>query len=96
MDDMSETTPGTEATPAQAVRAHVPSSAMPEAYRGGDPTASDPIALAADPDARPGLEPVTVGTGPLTIDDVVRVARDGAPVRAGRRSRSPRCAAPAR
>ena len=31
-------------------------------------------------DARPGLQPVTVGTGPLTIDDVVRVARDGAPV----------------
>ena len=33
-----------------------------------------------DADARPGLEPVTVGTGPLTIDEVVRVARDGAPV----------------
>ncbi len=28
----------------------------------------------------PGLEPVTVGTGPLTIDEVVRVARDGAPI----------------
>jgi len=28
----------------------------------------------------PGLEPVTVGLGPLTIDEVVQVARHGAPI----------------
>ena len=30
--------------------------------------------------ATPGLEPVTVGLGPLTIDEVVQVARHGAPI----------------
>ncbi len=50
---------------------------MPATYRGAELPGAVPPAS----DARPGLEPVTVGTGPLTIDDVVRVARHGAPVR---------------
>jgi len=51
--------------------------ATPAAYADGDPTAS----VTPVPDAEPGLQPVTVGTGALTIDEVVRVARHGAPVR---------------
>lgn len=39
----------------------------------------DAAVPAAGPRPRP--EPVTVGTGPLTVDEVVRVARHGAPVR---------------
>jgi histidine ammonia-lyase len=49
--------------------------------RPGPPTSySDAGPATLTSDARPGLEPVTLGTGPLTIDEVVRVARDGAPV----------------
>ena len=64
MDDM--TSPAT--TPGQA-----PRPGLPAVYTDGGP--ATPTA-----EARPGLEPVTIGTGPLTIDEVVRVARDGAPV----------------
>jgi histidine ammonia-lyase len=69
MDDMTSaaTTPGS-----------TPRPGLPATYSGAD-TAGTAVAD-PDPDARPGLEPVTVGTGPLTIDEVVRVARDGAPV----------------
>ena len=55
---------------------------LPAAYTDADPSAAATPAA----DARPGLEPVTVGTGPLTIDEVVRVARDGAPVRIAEQS----------
>ncbi len=51
--------------------------AMPESYPGGG-RAGPAAATAAS--AEPGLEPVTVGAGPLTIDEVVRVARLGVPV----------------
>ena len=50
---------------------------MPASYPNGGHPASGPL----DPQARPGLQPVIVGTGPLTVDEVVRVARHGAPVR---------------
>ena len=77
MDPMSETTPGTRTTPDPGAGAPGPSTAMPSVYRDGD----HPSSTVPDADARPGLEPVTVGTGPLSIDEVVRVARQGAPVR---------------
>ena len=64
MDDM--TSPATTPGPA-------PRRGLPAVYSDGGP--ATPTA-----EARPGLEPVTIGTGPLTIDEVVRVARDGAPV----------------
>ena len=64
MDDMSS--PATTPGPA-------PRPGLPAVYTDEGP--ATPTA-----EARPGLEPVTVGTGPLTIDEVVRVARDGAPV----------------
>ena len=58
-------------------RSHHPRLALPAAStRTRTPSAT----ATPDADARPGLEPVTVGTGPLTVDDVVAVARDGAPV----------------
>ena len=50
-----------------------PRPGLPAVYTDGGPAA-------AQCQARPGLQPVTIGTGPLTIDEVVRVARDGAPV----------------
>ena len=53
-----------------------PRPGLPEVYTDAD--RSTPAGPAAE--ARPGLQPVTIGTGPLTIDEVVRVARDGAPV----------------
>ncbi|HEU5242665.1 MAG TPA: histidine ammonia-lyase [Ornithinibacter sp.] len=65
------TTPGS--TPARPT--------LPEVYPGDSPVPTPATATATSAaDAQPGLEPVTVGTGPLSIDDVVRVARDGAPV----------------
>ncbi|WP_345202349.1 histidine ammonia-lyase [Fodinibacter luteus] len=78
MDDMSSaaTTPGSSPGPSRG---------MPPVYAGSDPAGAQRADLARGsepaPDAVPGLEPVTVGVGPLTIDDVVRVARHGAPVR---------------
>jgi histidine ammonia-lyase len=68
MDDMTSagTTPGS-----------TPRPGLPATYTDADRART---AVAA-PEARPGLEPVTVGTGPLSIDEVVRVARQGAPVR---------------
>ncbi len=52
-------------------------SGMPATYSdAGSPVS----ATAPTAEARPGLQPVTVGTGPLTVDDVARVARHGAPV----------------
>jgi histidine ammonia-lyase len=50
-----------------------PRPGLPTSYSGAGPAT-------ITSDARPGLEPVTLGTGPLTIDEVVRVARHGAPV----------------
>ena len=47
-------------------------------------------------DARPGLEPVTIGIGPLTVDEVVAGRPRRRPGRAWPRRRWPRCAAPAR
>ena len=66
MDDMTSagTTPGS-----------TPRPGLPATYTDADRART---AVAA-PEARPGLEPVTVGTGPLSIDEVVRVARQGAP-----------------
>src|SRR5690349_8431776 len=61
-------TPGSPTSDAHA--------SMPEAYRDGAPS----VAVRQEGDAVPGLQPVTVGAGPLSIDEVVRVARHGAPV----------------
>ena len=69
MGRMSDATP----TPGSPSGPHDPR--MPQSYPGDGPATG-----VASQDAVPGLEPVVIGAGPLDVEDVVRVARHGAPV----------------
>ena len=69
MGRMSDATP----TPGSPSGPHDPR--MRQSYPGDGPATG-----VASQDAVPGLEPVVIGAGPLDVEDVVRVARHGAPV----------------